>query len=109
MDFFKDPKYKSVRIVLILVIIVGAGWFIMSNMNLSKSNQGSVINQTPATAPKPKPNESVNTCLGNCFSVASNCYVNCGQSIPCGQGCSSTNQQCKEDCGTAGGIIINYE
>ena len=47
MDFFKNPKYKLIRVVLLLVIIIGAGWFIMSNMNLSKSNQGSVINQTP--------------------------------------------------------------
>ena len=52
MDFFKNPKYKVIRIVLLLVIIVGAGWFAMSNMNQSKSNQGSVINQTPTVAPK---------------------------------------------------------
>jgi hypothetical protein len=49
MDFFKDPKYKVVRIFLILVVVVGAGWFTMSNMNQSNSNQGMVIN--PAKAP----------------------------------------------------------
>jgi peptidoglycan hydrolase-like protein with peptidoglycan-binding domain len=43
MNFFKDPKYKSIRIVLLLVIIVGAGWFTYSNMQLSNSNQGRVI------------------------------------------------------------------
>lgn len=52
MNFFKDPKYKSVRIVLLLVIIIGAGWFTISNMNQSNSNQGLVINQAPTTASK---------------------------------------------------------
>ena len=45
MNFFKDPKYKSIRIILLLIIIVGAGWFTYSNMQLSDSNQGRVIKQ----------------------------------------------------------------
>jgi uncharacterized protein (UPF0333 family) len=51
MNFFKDPKYKLVRIVLLLVIIIGAGWFVVGNMNQSNSNQGLVSNRvsTPAS------------------------------------------------------------
>jgi peptidoglycan hydrolase-like protein with peptidoglycan-binding domain len=51
MNFFKDPKYKSIRIVLLLVIIVGAGWFTYSNMQLSNSNQGRVINRIEQKVP----------------------------------------------------------
>ena len=53
MNFFKDSKHKSIRAVLILLIIIGVGWFTVSNMNRSKSNQGLVIN--PALAPTPTP------------------------------------------------------
>ena len=49
MDFFKNPKYKSIRIVLLLVIIIGAGWFVVGNMNQSNSNQGLVSNKAPTT------------------------------------------------------------
>jgi hypothetical protein len=53
MNFFKDPKYKLVRIILLLVIIIGAGWFVVGNMNQSNNNQGLVINQAPVKAPIP--------------------------------------------------------
>jgi len=51
MNFFKDPKYKSLRMVLLLIVIVGAGYFVIGNMNQSDSNQGLVSNRikTPAT------------------------------------------------------------
>lgn len=59
MDFFKDPKYKVVRIFLILVVVFGAGWFTVSNMNQSDSNQGMVIN--PAKAPASATASKINT------------------------------------------------
>ncbi|MEI8270316.1 MAG: hypothetical protein WCG45_03020 [bacterium] len=82
MNFFQDPKYKSIRIVLILVIIIAAGWFIMNNMNLSKSNQGSVINQTP-TKENITDKEVVScTKSSDCTSYGNNCY--CGNFGPGG-------------------------
>ena len=43
MNFFKNPKYKSIRVILLLIIVVGAVWFTVSNMHQSNSNQGSVF------------------------------------------------------------------
>jgi hypothetical protein len=102
MDFFKDPKYKSIRIVLLLVIIVVAGWFIMSNMNQSKSNQGSVINQTP-TADRNgttggTPDGSVNKCPPKGTCVATNA---CSLGIPSwGGGCETTLCACTPPAGS---------
>lgn len=42
MNFFKDPKYRSIRVVIILVVIVGSVWFVVSNMNQRNSNEGRV-------------------------------------------------------------------
>jgi len=55
MNFFKDPKYSSIRVILLLIIIVGAGWFVVSNMNQSNSNQGLVINRVPTPVVNPTP------------------------------------------------------
>jgi len=54
MNFWKDPKYCSMRVILLLIVIAGAVWFVVSNMHLSNSNQGRVINinQVPTAAPK---------------------------------------------------------
>ena len=87
MNFFKDPKYKSIRIILLLIIIVGAGWFTYSNMQLSDSNQGKVINQKASTAPVIHNDPSVygmycsNTCLPSCngcvcWTTYSECWKN---------------------------------
>lgn len=33
MNFFKNPEYSSIRIILLIVIIAGAGYFIVSNLS----------------------------------------------------------------------------
>jgi len=43
MNFLEDPKYKSIRVVLVIIIIASAGWFVVSNMNQSGGQTGSVF------------------------------------------------------------------
>ena len=103
MDFFKNPKYKSIRLVLILVIIIGAGWFTMNNMNQSKSNQGSVINQAPTksniTSTTNKETDTSILCGGN-FGKS------CNGMIPgdiCGGTCTCQGSGSSKVCGGSGG------
>ena len=43
MNFFKNPKYKLIRVILLLIIIFVAGWFTVSNMQIINSNKGQVV------------------------------------------------------------------
>lgn len=43
MSFFKNPQYNSIKVVLLLVLIVGSGYFVFSN----NANRG--IDQTGKT------------------------------------------------------------
>ncbi len=44
MNFLNDPKYKSIRVVLVIIVIASAGWFVASNMNQSGVQTGMVLN-----------------------------------------------------------------
>ena len=45
MNFLNDPKYKSIRVVLVIIVIASAGWFVASNMNQSGVQTGMVLNE----------------------------------------------------------------
>ena len=49
MSFWKDPQYSSMRVLIIVVLVVIAGFFVFKYENTSKHLTGQVINASSAT------------------------------------------------------------
>ena len=58
MSFWNNPENNSIKIVLLIIIVAIAGYFVYKNMQTNGGDQGRVIRTSPSgisTTPGPRP------------------------------------------------------
>ncbi len=63
MNFLKDPQYNSIKIIVLLVLIVGTGYFVGANIYQRSNEAGRVINSdgggtSSGSTPRSRPSSS---------------------------------------------------
>ena len=43
MNFWNNPKYRAARVVLLVIVVIGAGYFAVNSRHLTSGNAGQVI------------------------------------------------------------------
>ena len=108
MSFFNNPENNSIKVIILVVLVAIAGYFVYKNMQSSSlGGQGRVINMTntvpsSGTADRalvggvtvikdsPTPEKAYchpgdyPTAAGGCVSIDSNCNASNWRSTPCG-------------------------
>jgi hypothetical protein len=89
MSFWNNPENNSIKTVLVLAILVLAGWFVYTNMQTNGRNQGRVIS-TGAKLGTPSPARldcahanTHQTISGDCVWIAGDCTVSDVHTGPC--------------------------
>ena len=114
MNFFNNPEYNSIKILLVVILVAGAGYFAFNYMNGNAlGGKGQVIAiKTATTTPAPQENcySVQDSGSGNCSVHPANCgaasqsgtWATChskdGDSACC---CTSTT-----DCYDSGGDLV---
>ena len=90
MSFWKNPQYSAVRVLIIVVLVIVAGYFAYKYENTSKQLKGQVISQTMVVG--------TTTTAGEVKSGAGGI---CQPHLPCGTGqtfCGAPTCECELSC-----------
>ena len=85
MSFWKDPQYSSVRVLIIIVLVIIAGYFAYKYENMSGQDTGRVINITSPSVTVNPAGQLAYQCTGSAGSGTS-----CTLDSNCGAGGSTT-------------------